>query len=80
MKSSEFEIDSNVIPPASPRRRPTNCRYPFHEMEVGDSFFVPKESQRAKIVRNAADAYAKRHGVGFRVLQVDGGCRCWRVE
>lgn len=53
--------------------------YPFHQMSVGDSFFVPSAVQRAKIVRNAADWHAKRYGTQFRVLIVEGGSRCWRV-
>lgn len=77
MQEFDFPVESDI---PVPKRMRAGSKYPFVKLEVGDSFFVPKESQRAKIVRNAADDYAKRHGVKFRVLQVEGGCRCWRVE
>lgn len=72
---NEFSIESGKAIPADTRNK-----YPFEQMNIDDSFFVPVASQRPKIVRNAADAYGKHHGKKFRVLTVEGGARCWRVE
>lgn len=70
-----FEITSSVPTPAAYQRR----KYPFGELEVGQSFFVPRDQQMPKIVRNAADAYAKAHGIKLIVRTVPGGAQCWRT-
>ena len=53
--------------------RALNGKYPFAEMEVGDSFFVPKK--RTIQTKSAATQL----GFKFKVRHVDGGCRVWRV-
>ena len=54
-------------------------KYPFAEMEVGDSFFA-KKSEVDK-VRSAASHHSKRHGGGrFTTRAVRGGYRCWRFD
>lgn len=60
---------------------PIARRYPFKHMQVGDSFFVPREPNR---VSAAAACWSRRHaGFKFRTLKVreDGVCgtRCWRI-
>ncbi len=50
-------------------------RYPFAEMKVGDSFFVPSKKSC-----NAGFYYGKRHNMKFTVRQENGGCRVWRVR
>lgn len=54
-----------------------NAKYPFKEMQVGDSFFVPKD--RVKNAQIAAYAWAKRNGVVLASRSVDGGLRIWRT-
>jgi hypothetical protein len=55
--------------------------YPFAEMEVGDSFFVPvQEPSKASSIRACASAYGKKNNVVFSCKQVEGGVRVWRVE
>ncbi len=49
-----IQIDSDIPPP--PPRPP---KWDFHEMKVGDSFFVPQ--RKARSVRSCAGAYGKRH-------------------
>lgn len=53
--------------------------YPYNEMEVGDSFFVPG----AKISHvTACSTYHARHNPGkrFTARTMEGGVRVWRVE
>lgn len=60
---------------------PTARRYPFKQMQVGDSFFIENHPNR---VSAAAACYARRHaGYKFRTLKVReagrSGTRCWRI-
>ena len=58
---------------------PVPIKYPFHKMEVDDSFIVPDN-----IKRSAVGIAARRYGVAnnkkftFRRLK-DGTYRCWRI-
>lgn len=62
--------------------------YPFVDMEVGDSFFIPEGtvSDRGAVIDNttvissAAYNYSKFRGIKFSVRKVEGGFRCWRVK
>lgn len=55
-------------------------KYPFAQMEVGDSFFVPGKTSR----NFPLGPYNARLGFGFRArtVTVDGvtGVRIWRVS
>jgi len=56
-------------------------KYPFHEMVVGDSFFVPVlSSDEISKIRSAAYGYGKTNDMAFMTLTVPGGCRVWRKE
>ena len=53
--------------------------YPFHEMEVGQSFFVA--GGRMRTVSPALSAHSRRHPPKrFTLRVVDGGVRVWRIE
>ena len=53
-------------------------KYPFPEMEVGDSFFA-KASQPA--VSGRAGNFNRKHpDRKFTTRKVEGGTRCWRVK
>lgn len=61
----------------------TKGEFPFHEMDVGDSFLVPEGRKRS--VSSAACYYSGPRGKGsgkkFAVLrQKDGSYRCWRLK
>jgi hypothetical protein len=76
---SDFVIDDAV---PVPQRRPYNCIYPWAELSVGQSFFVPasgRDNARAALATSAC-AYGKRHGKKFSLRNVDGGVRVWRVK
>lgn len=50
-------------------------KYPFKEMEVGDSIFFETLNDV-----NGAYKVAKYQGVKVTARQVDGGYRVWRIE
>lgn len=80
-----FKIEKNVKRPTST----TVKKYPFEDMEVGDSFFVSADdpSKREK-VRNSilgSGRLSRRAGTEmenwrFGTAIVDGGIRCWRIK
>ena len=54
-------------------------KYPWYEMEKGDSFFVPKKPP--SYVKNAATKVMKEHKDKKFVFQSEAaGTRCWRTE
>ena len=58
---------------------PLPKRYPFDQMEVGDSFAVPEGINRTR-VSVAAMRYGRDHGMKFTVRQMpDRSLRCWRI-
>jgi hypothetical protein len=68
-----FKIEKGI--PFTGRR---NTKYPWGQMEVGDSiFFGP--SYKVATVRQSAYKYAKAAGKTFKVGVVDGGFRVWRM-
>lgn len=75
--STVFQIEKTIAPPSTNRGR--GWKYPFGEMEVGDSFLAD-QSQNWSSIRQAANMWGKRHGVRFTTARVDGGIRVWRVE
>ena len=72
---SEFDISKGIDIPDG------RASYPFEEMEVGDSFFIPCEdrkeaNRRAANARNASYRYVERK---YMARLVDGGVRVWRT-
>ena len=85
-----FEVEKNVPIPRQQRRKKF---YPFEEMEIGDSFFVPVEGNDKKayaIKRQSVLASVRyaRHIKMFgehrkfvtRSDLENGGIRCWRLK
>lgn len=52
------------------------ARYPFEEMEIGDSFFV--SHSLGESVKAAYCSYGKRHNKKFVSRRVGNGRRVWR--
>jgi len=75
---SKFEVEKDIEIPA---KRHGPSKYPWAEMEVGDSFFVegpaPK-TQRCLAV--CAGGQRRRHGTRFTTRQCENGVRVWRIE
>ena len=53
-------------------------RYPYREMEVGDSFFV--EGGGIQNICNQNYRTGKKLGKSFIARKEDGGVRVWRVS
>ena len=73
-----FEIEKNEVIPATIPNLGRRERYPWTQMEVGDSFFIPDGDKRK--VAGAASHAARRLGKRFIVRSVEGGVRIWRSE
>ncbi len=72
-----FKIDRKVpMPEITGRGAPP--KYPFREMQVNDSFFIPKGNNRSLATR--ASIAGKALGYRFTVRAVEGGVRIWRVK
>ena len=71
---SEFKIDKGIPFPKQQRK------YPFADMEVGDSFSFPPDD--ACIVNSAAGAYARKFpGVKLSIKkQSETESRIWRIS
>jgi hypothetical protein len=74
----KFVIDKSIPLPGVRIR--TVGKYPFGDMEVGDSFEF--DESRQKSVRAASSSFAKYHGKQFTVScrKGTGKGRCWRVK
>ena len=69
-----LEVENGVPLPEVPER----VRYPFADMEVGDSFLIRDESL-VKNARSAAWMFGQRHGARFSCRRVAEGWRVWRT-
>ena len=84
-----FKIEKGIpIPPKAERGGNSAGRlgiYPWKEMEVGDSFFIPaKDRGDAKIIQLRVGSAAKNqwqnHGRVIVTRSLPGGIRVWRAE
>lgn len=72
-----YKIESCV---AVPEARGRYRKYPFNEMQTGDSFVVARDE--VDRLRSSASWYGKRNGLKFAIRCVDpvnGEYRCWRI-
>lgn len=72
-----FEIEKGIaIPKVASGGGST--KYPWADMEIGDSFFV--QHPASKNVKAATHAHNQRYpNSRFKSRSVDGGVRIWRV-
>ena len=76
-EQTAYQICKNVpISAASSGGRPS--KYPFGQLDSGDSFIVPFEDATTPQVRQAASAYGRRNGSKFIVREVSGGTAVWK--
>ena len=79
---SEFTIQSGIPMPEGGKHLGRTRKYPWMEMEVGDSFACPEGQHDS--VRTAALSWTARHPEDRRVFSVrkldNGTYRCWRIE
>lgn len=84
-----FEIEKDVEVSPAIKLSGRTRKYPFNEMDVGDSFFIPSGTYAGESVdganrprvSSAAHNYGKDHGQKFTIRkQPCGGYRVWRIE
>lgn len=70
-----IKIDKNVDIPLLERGR-----YPWAEMEIGDSFFIEGASQQQ--LSSSAHGWSLRRGakIKFRTKKEKNGARIWRIK
>ena len=71
-----IEIDKNFEIPKIKTKGP-NRKYPWFEMQVGDSFFVA--DVKTSVLSTNASAFSLKTGFKFTCRSVDGGVRVWRI-
>ena len=80
--NGEIKIEKGVEIPES--KSGLVRKYPWADMQPGDSFLVPFNGEPAHRVREnatAAASYAKRHfDWKLCTRTVEGGIRVWRIE
>ena len=67
-----MKIDKNIPVPDEQRRK-----YPWREMEVGDSFAFPPGLKTYEHVKQANGRYFPKK---FVLRKMNGTYRCWRME
>lgn len=53
------------------------CKYPWADMEVGDSFLVTHVNQKA--MATTAGYHSRKTGRKFKASKVENGVRVWRI-
>jgi hypothetical protein len=80
---NDYKIEKNVPMADSPCGRGSRKKYPFDQMEVGDSFLIlckEGEEKRATSIRVSSSMYRYTFfGKRFSQRSVKGGIRIWRV-
>jgi uncharacterized protein (DUF2249 family) len=66
-------IEKNIPIPS------TRGKYPWGEMEVGDSIFIEGAKTSSRI-STLTHSYGLSNKKKFTVRKVDGGVRVWRIE
>lgn len=74
-KVGEFVVEAGV--PAPPRQSTQHRRYPFIEMQVGESVFV--EGAKPNSLRGSLQYAAMKTGFKFVNRAESGGVRVWRT-
>lgn len=73
-----IKIEKNIpFPRYTKNGRSTNRKYPWEEMQVGDSFFSEK---KATTMVSAANHAGKRLGMKFATKSENKGTRVWRIK
>lgn len=76
-----YEIEKNI--PLMGARKSV-LKYPFQDMEIGDSFFIPKGATKhvSASVQSCIKAYNKYYNKDIKVVtrREETGVRVWRIE
>lgn len=82
MSYIRVKVDKHIPMPDQMRKqgRPKGAyKYPFHELDVGDSFFIGDAKQNT-IAQSIYRAQRLHPGRRFVMAVLDGGIRIWRKE
>lgn len=71
-----YEVEKGHPVPKDRRR----WKYPWRDLEVGDSFFVPKVDRTLKQMQNVTYCKNRNKAKRFVCRPIDGGTRVWRVN
>lgn len=81
MEFKEMKIEKGVPIPEQGENR--KMKYPWRQMEVGDSFFIECDVYKANSVLSAARSWSYRNTDGlsqFARREEDNGYRFWRIK
>lgn len=77
-----YEIEKGIKIPVRKSSRP--AKYPWRQMELGDSFFVPSGNPSKMITRLNPSSQTQKAGLKFtrRIVEENGvkGVRIWRIK
>jgi hypothetical protein len=73
-----FEIENEHAIPAARQHNGRREKYPWSQMDVGQSFFV--ENGEVRKIAGAACHAGRRANKKFVVRVAEGGVRAWRYE
>ena len=75
-----FKIEKDIeLPPQRWGRG--HVKYPFEDLEIGDSFLVPcTEDEMKKIAKRLPVLYGRHKPKRFATRTMVDGVRCWRTE
>ena len=75
---SKFKIESGI--PVTAARSSAKPKYPVDKLQVGDSFAVPCEKEKAVGRQVYMHALARAIGIKVTTRQTEDGIRVWRVS
>lgn len=75
VSTSQYAIDDNIPIPSRPFRKGRVSPYPYASLEVGQSFFVPAEIEKALYTNEKEAAEAQREEYRVVANRLSGGTR-----
>lgn len=73
-----YTVDKKVPIPKRFGGKGAAVKYPWHELEVGDSFLVEGTEQRS--VSSSAASFGSRNKMKFATRKEGNKTRVWRIE
>lgn len=80
MSEAQFEIRDDIpLPPKATGGKNGVSKYPFADLQIGQSFLVGPDGKVA--IRSALTAFRKKHPtLGFATRVVEDGVGIWRTK
>lgn len=76
ISNEEFKVESGIPTPIGDIT--ALRKYPFSNMQVADSFYIPPR-YRVNNIRSAAFQHGKINHMKFSIRRWKDGYRCWRT-